>query len=129
MEVVKTCFIQNTETPQADRLRWQADKLIKSSLQIWVIFFSLKKKEFYLLIYDEVQITPNIFSLLSVPKHRTDVICAIIEKITLYASRIQWRGIEKLFYSMKQCFSLMGFKIFDLFNDHNFLCEVRRIIL
>ena len=52
-------------------------------------------KDFHFFIYDEVQIPPNIISLKC---SQTHVICAVIDKITHCANKIQW-GIAKLFYN------------------------------
>ena len=51
----------------------------------------MKMKDFHFFIYDEVQITPNIFSF------KVHVISAVIDNFTHRANRIQW-GIAKPFY-------------------------------
>ena len=55
-------------------------------------------KDFNFFIYDEVQITPNTFSLVL---SNTHVICAIINKITHRANRIQC-GIANSFISFDE---------------------------
>ena len=52
-------------------------------------------KDFNFFIYDEVQITPNTFSLVL---SNTHVICGVINKIAHCANRIQW-GIVNSFIS------------------------------
>ena len=44
----------------------------------------MKMKDFHFFIYDEVQITPNIFSFNC---SQTDVFCAVIDKVTHCANR------------------------------------------